>query len=97
MDSSNPIGYLQNLCSKIGWLLPIYKEIKPSQQSTNKLMYLTECILNDIVVIGESNTKKNSKKDAAIKMMKSLNENYRSTITICNLQTGIKGNFILFI
>ncbi|KAH9494097.1 hypothetical protein DERF_014812 [Dermatophagoides farinae] len=90
MDSSNPIGYLQNLCSKIGWLLPIYKEIKPSQQSTNKLMYSTQCILNDIVVIGESNTKKNSKKDAAIKMMKSLNENYRSTITICNLQTGIK-------
>ena len=97
MDNfSDPIGYLQQLCSKIGWLLPVYKDLgqsKSSSSSGEKLVFRTDCTLNDIFVIGESNAKKDSKKNAATKMIKALNDHYRSTITVYNLQSGIPGNF----
>ncbi|KAH9424955.1 hypothetical protein DERP_009178 [Dermatophagoides pteronyssinus] len=93
MDNfSDPIGYLQQLCSKIGWLLPVYKDLgqsKSSSSSGEKLVFRTDCTLNDIFVIGESNAKKDSKKNAATKMIKALNDHYRSTITVYNLQSGI--------
>ncbi|OTF79729.1 hypothetical protein BLA29_005008 [Euroglyphus maynei] len=89
MDFSDPIGYLQQLCSKIGWLLPIYKDLEQKSSIDNKLIHQTHCKLNDIVVIGESSTKKNSKKESAKKMIESLNEHYRSTFTVYNLQSGI--------
>ncbi|XP_027196896.1 uncharacterized protein LOC113791329 isoform X2 [Dermatophagoides pteronyssinus] len=68
MDNfSDPIGYLQQLCSKIGWLLPVYKDLGQSKSSSSS----------------------DSKKNAATKMIKALNDHYRSTITVYNLQSGI--------
>lgn len=80
-SGSNPIGSLQEMCTKNNWSPPVYDLLRESGEAHTKT-FIYECKIESLIAQGQGKTKKTAKKLSAENMLSMIGETPPSALSL---------------